>query len=272
MCQYYSFVYLKCQTFKPHHDLLSCMSDSFISRLWSASCDHVSANQWSSSLLDTQQILMVRKETRPTVDLWQGGDVWSQLPCHWHCWSVRHQTYSSEPSRWTASTAYRHRGMENNHSDCHTNILIYAHRYTDTTHIHMFNGLFSRTTWVSQQQKCKPFWILLKQEMMGWQWHQLDHTQIIFTTFQTDNHASTSSLNFLRAGCSSLCPTNSVKAQTQDISKLQVLLVLSFILLMDISATVQLPYTFRWHNQHPTYPSSLTVAGWRSLSTAAHLL
>ena len=31
----------------------------------------------------------------------------------------------------------------------------------------MFNGLFSRTTWVSQHQKGKPFWILLKQEMMG---------------------------------------------------------------------------------------------------------
>jgi len=36
------------------------------------------------------------------------------------------------------------------------------------------NGLFSRTTWVSRCQKGKPFWILLEQEMMGWQWHQLD--------------------------------------------------------------------------------------------------
>jgi len=33
---------------------------------------------------------------------------------------------------------------------------------------------------------------------MGWQWHQLDHMQIICTTLQTDNHASTPSLNFLR--------------------------------------------------------------------------
>ena len=41
-----------------------------------------------------------------------------------------------------------------------------------------FNGLFSRTTWVSQHQKGKPFWILLEQEMMRWQWHQLDHMQI----------------------------------------------------------------------------------------------
>ena len=36
--------------------------------------------------------------------------------------------------------------------------------------------------------------ILLKQEMMGWQWHQLDRIQIICTLFQTDNHVSTSSL------------------------------------------------------------------------------
>jgi len=36
----------------------------------------------------------------------------------------------------------------------------------------------------------------MKQEMMGWQWHQLDHMQIICTWLRTDNHASTSSLNF----------------------------------------------------------------------------
>ena len=47
---------------------------------------------------------------------------------------------------------------------------------------------------------------------MEWQWHQLHHMQIICTIFQTDNHASTPSLNFLRTGCSSWCPANSVKA------------------------------------------------------------
>jgi len=36
------------------------------------------------------------------------------------------------------------------------------------------------------------------QEMMGWQWHQLDHMRIICTSFQTDNHASTSPLGFYR--------------------------------------------------------------------------
>jgi len=40
----------------------------------------------------------------------------------------------------------------------------------------------------------------MKQEMMGWQWHQLDHMQIIGTSLQTDNHATTSPLSFLQAG------------------------------------------------------------------------
>jgi len=35
----------------------------------------------------------------------------------------------------------------------------------------------------------------VEQEMMGWQWHQLDHMQIICTSLQTDNHASTSPLH-----------------------------------------------------------------------------
>jgi len=37
-------------------------------------------------------------------------------------------------------------------------------------------------------------WILMKQEMMGWQWHQLDHMQITCTSLQTDNHATISSI------------------------------------------------------------------------------
>ena len=64
--------------------------------------------------------------------------------------------------------------------------------------LHPFNGLFSRTIWVSRHQKGKPFWILLEQEMMGWQWHQLDRMQTICSSLQTDNYASTSHLSFYR--------------------------------------------------------------------------
>jgi len=38
----------------------------------------------------------------------------------------------------------------------------------------------------------------MKQEMIRWEWHQFDHTQIICISLQTDNHASTSSLSFYR--------------------------------------------------------------------------
>jgi len=34
--------------------------------------------------------------------------------------------------------------------------------------------------------------------MTWWQWHQQDHMQIICTSLQTDNHASTSPLSFYR--------------------------------------------------------------------------
>jgi len=38
----------------------------------------------------------------------------------------------------------------------------------------------------------------MKQAMMEWDLYQLNHMQIIFTSLQTNNHASTSSLNFYR--------------------------------------------------------------------------
>jgi len=48
------------------------------------------------------------------------------------------------------------------------------------------------------------------QETMGVA--ELDHMQIICILLQTDDNASTSSLIFLQAGCSSWCPTNSIEA------------------------------------------------------------
>jgi len=39
----------------------------------------------------------------------------------------------------------------------------------------------------------------MQQDMMGWQQHQLDQMDIIFTSLQTDNHISTPSVNFLQA-------------------------------------------------------------------------
>jgi len=58
-----------------------------------------------------------------------------------------------------------------------------------TTLLQPFNSLFSRTTWLCWHQKGKPFWILLEQEMMWWQWHQLDHMQIICITIPVPYHS-----------------------------------------------------------------------------------
>ena len=74
-----------------------------------------------------------------------------------------------------------------------------------------FNGLFSRTTWVSRYQKGKTNLDVTEARDSEWQWHQLGHMQVC-TSLQTDNHASTPPLCFLQAGCPSCRPTNSVKA------------------------------------------------------------
>jgi len=54
----------------------------------------------------------------------------------------------------------------------------------------------------------------MKQEMMGWQWHQLGRMQIICVSLQIDNHNSASLLNFFTGLTLFLTPTNSVKAQS----------------------------------------------------------
>jgi len=52
---------------------------------------------------------------------------------------------------------------------------------------------------------------------MEWQWHQLDHMQIICTSLQKDNHAVTSSLSFYRPDAlSATQPTASKQKKTTD--------------------------------------------------------
>jgi len=41
--------------------------------------------------------------------------------------------------------------------------------------------------------------ILMKQEMMGWQWHALEHMQFICTSLQIDNNVITSPLKFFNS-------------------------------------------------------------------------
>jgi len=69
----------------------------------------------------------------------------------------------------------------------------------------------SGTTRVSQYQKGKTNLDFTEARDSEWQWHQHGRMQVC-TSHQTDNHASTSLLRFLQAGCPSCRPTNSVKA------------------------------------------------------------
>ena len=72
-------------------------------------------------------------------------------------------------------------------------------------------GPFSGTTRVNRYQKGKTNLDFTEARDSEWQWHQLGHMQVC-TSLQTDNHASTSPLSFLQAGCPSCRPTNSVNA------------------------------------------------------------
>ena len=67
--------------------------------------------------------------------------------------------------------------------------------------VHLFNGFFSMTTWVSRYQQGKACLDLHKARddgVSGWQWHQLDHMQTTCTLLQTYSHTNTSSPNFCR--------------------------------------------------------------------------
>ena len=82
---------------------------------------------------------------------------------------------------------------------------------SEHTHTCPFNGPLSGTTWVCQYQKGKNNLDFTATRDNEWQWHQLGHMQVC-TSLQTDNHASTTTLSLLRAGCPSCHPTNSVNA------------------------------------------------------------
>jgi len=136
---------------------------------------------------------------------------WNGPHCRRHkprAWSTWLNVPVNWPNIWRHTTPAMHAVWIVKISRCFFKLL---NTHTHTQHTRS-TAFFSRTTWVSQHQKGKPFWVLLKQEMIGWQWRQLDYMQIICTTLQRYSHASTPSLIFLRAGCSSSRPTNSVKA------------------------------------------------------------
>ena len=123
-------------------------------------------------------------------------------------------------SHWTRSETTEHRAFLCVEEDSLSRTLAFncGHGYTPEeyavkrdTHTHPFNGPLSGTTRVSRYHKGKTNLDFTGARDSEWQWHQLGHMQAC-TSHQTDNHASTSLLSFLQAGCPSCRPTNSVKA------------------------------------------------------------
>jgi len=78
------------------------------------------------------------------------------------------------------------------------------------THTHPFNGPFSWTTQVSQYQKGKPIWTLLKQETVSGSGISWAICKSAPRSRQITTPAPTT--HFLQAGCPSYRPTNSIKA------------------------------------------------------------
>jgi len=69
------------------------------------------------------------------------------------------------------------------------------------TTLHPFSGLFFLDNPGKPIHKGKPSLDLneaREDQVLGRQWHQLDHLQAICTSLQRDNHTNTLSLNFYR--------------------------------------------------------------------------
>jgi len=80
---------------------------------------------------------------------------------------------------------------------------------------------------VSRYQKGKINLDFTEARDSEWQWHQLGRMQVC-TSLQTDNHANTSPLSLLQAGCPSCRPTNSVKALKANITLVNYTVYLAF--------------------------------------------
>ena len=82
-----------------------------------------------------------------------------------------------------------------------------------TLQLQPFNGLFSRTTWVSRYQKGKTNLDFTGARDSEWQWHPLCHMQVC-TSLQTDNHAITPPLCFF-TGRMPFLPPNQQRQSTE---------------------------------------------------------
>ena len=169
---------------------------------------------WFWTITDIWQLARETKMNRGTC-IW--SSVQSNRP---HVYYVCLSDNGAGAGFW--NTNYRclkYRLLTEEHTHTHTRNSFYClghfnKVYDDDTHTHPFNGPLSGTTRVGWYQKGETNLDFTEARDSEWQWHQLGHMQVC-TSLQTDNHASTSLLSFLQAGCPSCRPTNSVKALKQ---------------------------------------------------------
>ena len=117
----------------------------------------------------------------------------------WNCDVVRRHTYQITPTvvethlLWVALLV-----MKRSQNNClGKRWVVPMFILKTTTTLQTFNGLFSRTTWVSRYQEGKTNLDFTGARDNEWQWHQLGHMQVC-TSLQTDNHASTPPFSFYR--------------------------------------------------------------------------
>ena len=109
----------------------------------------------------------------------------------WTCCEQRCSKLTfSTVSNWVSSSFY----LPSNKTVCSSTPIQFN---KTVTHTHTFNGPLSGTTRVSRYQKVKTSLDLTEAEDSEWQWHQLGRMQV-FTSLQTDIHASTPPLSFYR--------------------------------------------------------------------------
>ena len=96
-----------------------------------------------------------------------------------------------------------------------SSLCLFAYKLHHSQLLQPFNGLCSRTTWVSQYQKGKINLDFTGARDSEWQWHQLGRMQVC-TSLQTDNRASTPPLCFF-TGRMPFLPPNQQRQSTEGI-------------------------------------------------------
>ena len=171
---------------------------------------------WSSAAERCSAVCLTGRRGKPQLWCQHHADVEPLChtpPYHTNTDTVIYTHHSHLPQLVALSCLHPQQGSNAAMSNCHGHHYCHAVAITHT-HTHPFNGPFSETTQVSRYQKSRTNLDFTEARDREWQWHQLDHNFFmqVYTSFQTGNHASTSPLSFLQAGCPSCHPTNNVKA------------------------------------------------------------